>query len=107
MQPLTKNEELEQLCAELRNPYERDFATFDRAAEEIERLAKNQKDEYVRPLTEAEELVQILRHSDPMYVGRNIRRQAADKIESLVDEVKKLKDELDLVRQDEERFIYD
>jgi hypothetical protein len=39
MQPLTKNEELEQLCAELRNPYERDFATFDRAAEEIEWLA--------------------------------------------------------------------
>jgi hypothetical protein len=39
MQALT-DEERKNLCAELRNPHERDFATFDRAAEEIERLAK-------------------------------------------------------------------
>jgi hypothetical protein len=40
MQALTKMRNAENLCAELRNPHERDFATFDRAAEEIERLAK-------------------------------------------------------------------
>jgi hypothetical protein len=39
MQALT-DEERKQLCAELRNPYERDFLTFDTAANEIERLSE-------------------------------------------------------------------
>jgi HAMP domain-containing protein len=34
-------------------------------------------------------------------------RDGADEIERLSAEVRKLRDELDLVRRDEERFIYD
>jgi hypothetical protein len=39
MKALT-DEERKNLCAELRNPHERDFDTFDRAAAEIDRLDK-------------------------------------------------------------------
>jgi hypothetical protein len=109
MQRLT-DEERKKLCEWLRSVEEEHWWADNCgiAADEIERLAENAKDEeYGPPLTEAEQLVNILRHAEPMYVGLNVRRQAADEIERLGAEVKKLKDELDLVRQDEERFTYD
>jgi hypothetical protein len=105
MQQLT-DEERRLLCWRLRS--ERSTVEEqEEAANEIERLSENQKEEECGPpLTEAEQLVNILRHSEPMYVGLNVRRQAADEIERLGAEVKKLKDELELA-QDERRFADD
>jgi hypothetical protein len=63
-----------------RNGYEMGRGTIPKHVE-LACAAIDEGLDYGRPQTEAEELAQILRHSDSMYVGRNIRNQAADLIE--------------------------
>jgi ribosome recycling factor len=85
MQPLT-DEERKKLCEALRRKARAGswrVPMCEEAADEIERLAK--KD------TTSKDLIGALTYDN----------------KRLAEEVKKLKDELNLVRQDEERFIYD
>lgn len=64
----------------------------------------------MQPLTDEErkKLTKNLReYANELTFEGLLAHDAANEIERLVAEVQKLKDELELVRHDEERFIYD